>query len=210
MKQKRKQERGATATTIILAAATAFGDGYKSGTQRYCFGMKSGSEHGIFSSASKGEKLYLDVDEVLLNCGVPSSRSWRRTTRPSDVVLKAASRAPCHRATPRIRRRCAWARARRRPCRWPVAGDAVERKADYTASNSQPEASRTARDRSPSSSTPAGRPVARVSKISRLGARDATTAKELAEVDETELHRQAVRLAVAGERPAALMGGLGR
>jgi hypothetical protein len=36
---------------------------------------------------------------------------------------------------------------------------------------SQPEASRTARERGPSSSTPAGRPVARVSEYSRLSTR---------------------------------------
>jgi hypothetical protein len=59
-KQKRKQERCATATTTLLllprsclAAATALDGGYKSATLRYCFGMELGSEYGIDPSVSK-------------------------------------------------------------------------------------------------------------------------------------------------------------
>jgi hypothetical protein len=85
------------------------------------------------------------------------------------------------RKTPQRRRRCAGARPRGRPCRQPVtANGQIRSLMSWTRSGShgrsiygkaQPEASRTERDRGRSSSTPAGRPVARVSENSRLRAR---------------------------------------
>jgi hypothetical protein len=57
---------------------------------RKCSEMRS-----CTSLSNIGEKLYLDVDEVLLNCGIGVG--------PSNAALTATSRGPCRRVTLRAR-----------------------------------------------------------------------------------------------------------